>query len=215
MQIRLLSILALVSLALIANKTDAGEAKGMQKRQEVQFFKLALEHAADLNLSDDQKEKLTKLRDSALTEFEKLKDDPDMKALFAQARDARKSGDQKTVKQLYKQLHDELEKKGGDPLAKAVEDGKAMLTADQLAKLKEFQGGPNKKAAKKETPPAKAPAPPEKSVETTPAPELKTETAAKPEPKPAEVDEDREALLELLKENHPDIYAKIVDGVEP
>jgi len=207
-----MSKIILVSFALIGFSTFAGEAKGPQK-QEVQLFKLALEHAADLNLSDDQKEKLIKLRDTASAEFEKLKNDPDLKALLAQVRSARKDGDQQKAKQLRKQLRDELEKKGGDPLLKALEDAKGTLSSDQLAKLKEFQVTPGKKkAATKEATPEKAPAVAERPADRTSSSEPKKETAAKPETTQPGVDEDREALLELLKEYHPDIYARIVDG---
>jgi hypothetical protein len=208
----MLSKIVCAAFVLIAANSFAGEIKGPQKKQELQFFKAAIEHAADLNLSADQKEKLIKLRDEANAAFDKLKDDPDLKSLLAQAREARKSGDPQKAKQLHKQLRDELEKKGGDPLTKAVEDGKAALTADQLAKLKEIIAGhPGKKAAAKETPEKATPL--AEKPAATPAPaEPKPETVAKPESKEPAVDEDREALIELLKENHPEMYAKIVDG---
>jgi hypothetical protein len=207
---------AIVFFAVVMS-LHAGEAKMPQKKQELQFFKLVIDHAAELNLTDDQKQKLLKLRDAATADFDKLKDDADLKALLAQAREARKSGDQQKAKELHKQLRDEIEKKGGDPLAKAVRDGEAQLTADQLTKLKEIQSGKGKKAAKKEPPPETKTAATEKPTATLPPQpsESKPEpVAAKQEPNDAEKDEDREALLELLKENHPDLYERIVESKE-
>ena len=81
----MLSKIVCAAFVLIAASSFAGEIKGPQKKQELQFFKAAIEHATDLNLSADQKEKLIKLRDAATDAFDKLQDDPDLKSLLAQA----------------------------------------------------------------------------------------------------------------------------------
>ena len=140
-------------------------------------LKVFTDHAADLSLTDEQKTKLEKIKADLDTAEEKLKSDPEVVSLQAQMKEARQSGDKDKMKTLHKEFKDLMDKKGADPAIAAVKDAEALLTPDQLAKLKDFEkeakgAHADKKAAKAGDKPA------------TPAPEKTDkapETAAKPE----------------------------------
>ena len=160
------------------------------------IYKLALQHAAEINLTDEQKEKLLKLKAVVDEQNEKLKNDPELTALHAQMKEARKNDDKDKAKELNKQIRELTDKKSGDALQTALKDAEGVLTAEQTAKIKDIQkqerekktADKTEKAAAKDN--AAAPATPpatEKAPEAKPAEAPKTAEAPKPaDPAPAD-----------------------------
>jgi Spy/CpxP family protein refolding chaperone len=148
------------------------------------IFKAIADHAADLNLTDEQKDKLQKLKSDTEAAAEKIKGDTEIANIQAQIKEARQAGDKDKTKALHKELRDAMDKKGGDPLLAATKSAEAILTPEQQAKLKDFQkpahGG--KKAADK-----KPDAAGEKKEAAEKPGDKAAETAAKPDaPAPAD-----------------------------
>ena len=143
-------------------------------------LKPIFDHAADLNLTDEQKTKLDKIKSDLDAAEEKVKSDPEVVSLQSQIKEAKAANDKDKMKTLHKELKDLIEKKGGDPSAAALKDADAVLTPDQLAKLKEIEKEAHaakgeKKAAKKGDDPTK---PADKAPETA----AKTDPTAPPAP---------------------------------
>ncbi|MCY3019099.1 MAG: Spy/CpxP family protein refolding chaperone [Planctomycetota bacterium] len=102
----------------------------------VLFF--IMDHADDLKLTDEQKQKLAELRKLLPPPSEKpAVPDPALKALFEKLHEAMKSGDKEAAAKVreemaekMKQLHPEGEK--------VMEGIKGILTQEQLAQVKEL-----------------------------------------------------------------------------
>jgi hypothetical protein len=164
---------------------DKAEKKGKGNKNAggghiANLFKLALQHATDINLTADQKEKLAKVKTDLDAQEAKLKEDPELSSLYAQIKDARKSDDREKAKQLQKQVRDTLEKKGGDPALAATKEAESILTADQIAKIKDIQKEErDKKVAAK----SEKPSPPNKDTAATPAKDPEKPAPAESAPK--------------------------------
>jgi len=177
-----------------AEKKEAKEAKGKKAGgADAALFKLALAKAAEINLTDEQKEKLLKLKAVVDEQNEKLKNDPELASLHAQMKEARKNDDKDKAKELNRQIRELTDKKSGDALQTALKDAEGVLTTEQTAKLKDMQKQDREKkmADRAEKGNAAAPATPppaEKAAEATkPAEAPKTAEAPKPaEPAPAD-----------------------------
>jgi Spy/CpxP family protein refolding chaperone len=172
-----------------------GEAKGKGAKAPVRdavLLKYALQHSADINLTDDQKEKLTKLKATIDDQQEKLKTDPEISSLREQMKEARKNDDKEKAREIAKQIKDLSETKGGDTLQNALKEAEGILTAEQTAKLRDLQkqerekrqaDHAEKKASAKENP--AAPATPAPAANDKPADAPKTAEAPKTDaPKP-------------------------------
>ena len=124
---------------------------------------------------------------------------------MAQIRDAKKSGDQEKVKELHQQLKAAVVKDGGEPAKAALKQIEDILTKDQAEKLKELwkaahpgHTGKKPNGEKKSTTP--------NTLDNAP----KGTPPANPEAAVSE--EEKEDLLNILKENHPEIYTKVMEG---
>ncbi len=177
------------------SKADKKEGKGKKAGgTDAALFKLALSKSAEINLTDEQKEKLLKLKAVVDEQNEKLKNDPELASLHAQMKDARKNDDKDKAKELNKQIRELTDKKSGDALQTALKDADGVLTAEQTAKLKDIQKQEREKKmaerADKGKENAAAPATPppaEKAADAKPAEAPKTAEAPKPaEPAPAD-----------------------------
>ena len=74
-----------------AEKEKGGKEKGKHAPggEIALTYKLALQHAAEINLTDEQKEKLLKLKAVVDEQNEKLKSDPELTSLHAQMKEGR------------------------------------------------------------------------------------------------------------------------------
>jgi Spy/CpxP family protein refolding chaperone len=96
------------------------------------------EHAADLKLTDEQKAKFAELKKKVPAEPPKPPmNDPALKDLMKKVRDAMKSGDKDAADAARKELADKMKALNPEG-AKLMDEIKATLTADQLAKFKEL-----------------------------------------------------------------------------
>ena len=117
-------------------------------------FDMVLNHAKELDLTEDQKSKLLamqkeeegKMEQERAAMREKMKDDPEAKEHFREMMEARKNNDTAKMEELKKQMREKMEKNGGGEKMKARgEDMKAkiaqVLTQEQMAKLKDVMQG--------------------------------------------------------------------------
>jgi len=144
----LLFLLAAVCFSVTAGETEAkpndaarkGPSGGPGKDGPLAQI---IEHAQDLGLSDEQVAKLKALREELAEKVkeqmqanrEKAQQDPAMRELMQQMRQAKESGDQAKLEELKKQY--------GEKAGRPNMDGKrekiaAILTPEQLQKLKEY-----------------------------------------------------------------------------
>ena len=157
-----------------AKADDKAEKKGKAGKNAggghiANLFKLALQHAGEINLTADQKDKLAKIKTDLDTQEAKLKEDPELVSLYAQVKDARKSDDREKAKQLQKQIRETLDKKGGDPAVGAAKEAESVLTAEQIAKIKEIQKEDKEKKAAAKSVKAEKSAPAAKETAAAPA----------------------------------------------
>lgn len=118
-----------------------GEGKGPRGQARGNQIEALLKHAADLNLTAEQKTKIEALKQKFEKEREAIQQDPEAKELFKQIAEARKANDEAKLKELREKVREAIKKKIGEggtegPLAEI----KAILTPEQLAKLKELIG---------------------------------------------------------------------------
>jgi len=102
------------------------------------MLKMILDHAADLNLTDEQKQKLAEIQKKLPAQPDKPPaPDAELKELMKKMRDAIKAGDKEEAARIREQIADKLKQLNPEG-TKAMDAIKAVLTADQLAKLKEL-----------------------------------------------------------------------------
>lgn len=114
------------------------------------ILNLLSQHAADLKLTDEQKKKLEEIRKEFPPPAENAAGpDQEIRDLVKKFQDARKSGDKETAQALRKQIAEKF-KELHPKAAKVIEAIKAVLNADQLAKLRELlREGRGQRAAQK------------------------------------------------------------------
>ena len=98
-----------------------------------------LEHAQDLSLDADQKTKLTELNTKIEAQKDKLKQDPEIRELFRDAKEAKDSGDETAMHAARKRLREAMEKKSGLKIEDMMQDVAKILHPDQLQKLAELR----------------------------------------------------------------------------
>jgi len=102
------------------------------------LFNLISQHAADLKLTDEQKKQLEEIRKDLPPPAENsAAPDPAIRELIRKFREAMKSGDKDTAQSLRKQVVEKF-KELHPKAAKIIEAIKALLTPDQLEKLREL-----------------------------------------------------------------------------
>lgn len=96
------------------------------------------EHAADLKLTDEQKAKFAELKKKVPAQPPKPPmNDPEIKDLAKKVRDAMKSGDKEAADAARKELSDKMKTLNPEG-ARLMDEIKATLTAEQMAKFKEL-----------------------------------------------------------------------------
>ncbi|MCY3022872.1 MAG: Spy/CpxP family protein refolding chaperone [Planctomycetota bacterium] len=99
-----------------------------------------MQHAADIKLTDEQKKKLEDLKKTLPPPPEKpvkpVKD-PELMELYKKMMAAKQSGDTDAVEALRKQIADKIKQIAPDG-GKCMDGLKAILTPEQMAKLKEL-----------------------------------------------------------------------------
>ena len=127
-----------LTCALLSMPVSAGPGKGgkggMMGDGPIAFI---LEHGKDLNLTADQIKSLEALKEKVAAAVEKAMQDPEVRKIMQEMRDARKSGDKDKMQSLREELQGLRQKDGaGEKLFGALKD---ILNADQLSKLKELR----------------------------------------------------------------------------
>ena len=118
--------------------TGGGGLGGMLPPPPAVMLKLILDHAADLNLTDEQKQKLAAIQKALPAQPDKPPaPDAEMKELMKKMRDAIKAGDKEEAAKIREQIAEKLKQLNPEG-TKAMDAIKAVLTADQVAKLKEL-----------------------------------------------------------------------------
>lgn len=118
------------------HKPAGANANADAPKQGVEFI---LDHAQDLALDAGQKTKLTEMNTKIEAQKDKLKQDPEMRELYRDAKEAKDSGDEVAMHAARKRLREAMEKKSGLKIEDMMQEVAKILHPDQLQKLAELR----------------------------------------------------------------------------
>lgn len=146
---------------LAGDKGDRKEFKG--PGQDFEFIK---KHEKELNLTSEQKKKISELEKKSEKLRDKMKSDPDTRKLFMEVKEARSAGDEARLEKLHGKIKEMMEKQnGGETMLGELRN---ILAPQQLIKLKELREsegmkGIRERRAEKGKTPSKEPERPDPS----------------------------------------------------
>lgn len=133
-----LAVALVFTLAASTARAEAGQGGGKFGMGKAGGpFEFILEHSKDLNLTADQKKSIEDLKQKAMANIEKFRQDPELRKLMQEMKDARQSGDTEKMKSLREELRGKMG--NGEGKDGPLEEIKKILNADQLAKVKELR----------------------------------------------------------------------------
>jgi Spy/CpxP family protein refolding chaperone len=97
-----------------------------------------LEHRKELDLTNEQVQKLEAVKKEADEFREKLKNDPQMREMFKHMREGKTKGAEAPTQQQREELRDKIKAKFGGQMEHFKEELRGILTKEQLMKLREL-----------------------------------------------------------------------------